>query len=531
MSTAQLPRVIDPLKWQKLMWPDVHFYDRQREIIYSVVNNDETVATAGNMLGKDFVAGFIALFFFCTRHPCRVITTSVKDDHLRVLWGEIMNFVDTAKYPLRSTKGGDLICNHHELKKLIRNRDGTKSECPRSYMRGMVAAEGAALQGHHIPKTGDGIPRTLFMVDEASGVDNSYKKMADTWANREFIFGNPWECENFFKYAVLGDPTGEDRGGDIPRDGEDGYYRKIVHISGEDSPNVRYGKKEEERGLPVTDRILVPGVLSYKEYKKRRKLWDPIRQCVSIDGKFYEGKELKLFPLDWLQRAARIALGLDRFRFGRSIGCDPGEGGAESSWSVVDERGLIEMLNIKTPDTSVITTQTLTLMERFRVRSESVWFDRGGGGKQHADRLRDMGYPVRTVSFGEPASEADKFDTFKKRLIRFKLDEHETKTIHKNRRAEMYWIIRQLIDPLFEAGFGIPAEYTELKRQLLPIPLTYKEGVHYLLPKNKTNQNSKELTLIDLLGCSPDEADSFALACFGLMESQEERPIVGVIDV
>src|SRR6516165_73934 len=85
---------IDPLKLGRILWPDVRFYKQQEEIIHSVLWNDETYVPAGNMLGKDFVAGFIAVTFFLIfpeskQQHTRVITTSVKDDHLRVLWGEI----------------------------------------------------------------------------------------------------------------------------------------------------------------------------------------------------------------------------------------------------------------------------------------------------------------------------------------------------------------------------------------------------------------------------------------------------------
>ena len=48
--------IVDPVEFKKLCWPDVEFYDKQREIIYSVQDNDETIVPAGNMLGKDFVA-------------------------------------------------------------------------------------------------------------------------------------------------------------------------------------------------------------------------------------------------------------------------------------------------------------------------------------------------------------------------------------------------------------------------------------------------------------------------------------------
>ncbi len=513
------------------MWPHIHFYDKQRQIIYSVDQNDETSVPAGNMLGKDFVSAFIALWGFCSRHPCRVITTSVKDDHLRVLWGEIGQLISTAAHPLRSTEGGNLICNHQEIRKVVGGQ-----MCSLSYLKGMVASEGAAMQGHHIAKTGDRIWRTMFMVDEASGVNDEYYKMASTWAERILMIGNPWECSNFFKHSVKGKPGTPDKGGDILREDRPGYYRRVIKICGEDSPNVRYGLAEKKAGRVPSDKIVTPGVLSYAEYVKRRKLWDKIKQMVSIDGEFYEGAENLMYPPEWLSRAERIAVEVaQRYRQrslarqGKAIGCDPAEGGDGSCWSVVDDEGLIELVSRKTPDTNVIPQQTVTLMKKFNVDPRNVWFDRGGGGKQHVDRLRSMGYPVNTVAFGEAASDADLMRKYKRRLEA--RDEKEDRTTFKNRRAEMYWLLRCLLD-LSEDGFGIPEEYYELRRQLSPIPLRYgRDGVLYLLPKHKDKPDSKEENLYDLLGCSPDEADSLAIAVFGLMMSERPRPQVGAVIV
>jgi hypothetical protein len=187
------------LELAMVLWPNVTFYAKQKEIFESVEENDETVVPAGNTLGKDFVAGAIVLAFFLTRHPCRIVTTSVKDDHLRVLWGEIGNRIQSSFKPLTVSKGGPIIQLHRELRKVV-----SGSECPLSYVRGMVAAEGAAMQGHYVADVDDGIPRTLFVVDEASGVPDAYYDMASSWANRILIIGNPLPCNNFFFRAVEG---------------------------------------------------------------------------------------------------------------------------------------------------------------------------------------------------------------------------------------------------------------------------------------------------------------------------------------
>jgi hypothetical protein len=184
-----MPRVIDPLKLAKLLWPNVSFYNKQIEVIYSVRDNDETFVPAGNMLGKDFVAGFIALWFFLSRHPCRVVTTSADYSQLEsVLWGEMRRFIQEAKYALNAAEGGPLVVNHLHIRKVVKGQvDGL------SYLIGRVA------------ETGDGVPRTLFIADEASGVEDITYERADTWARRKLIIGNPYRSPwgpNFFERGV-----------------------------------------------------------------------------------------------------------------------------------------------------------------------------------------------------------------------------------------------------------------------------------------------------------------------------------------
>lgn len=201
--SQEFTAIVDPIELAKILWPDVKFYDKQREIIYSVWANDETMVPAGNMLGKDFIAGFIALSFYITREPVRIITTSVDSSQLEgVLWGEIRRFIQTSKYPLEHTSGGPLVVNHMHIRKIIDFK--SLEMCPLSYLIGRVAAKGEGMLGHHIAKTGDNIPRTLYIGDEASGLDDVSYERADTWADRKLIIGNPYSCSNFFKRGVKG---------------------------------------------------------------------------------------------------------------------------------------------------------------------------------------------------------------------------------------------------------------------------------------------------------------------------------------
>jgi len=207
------PKIVDPIELMRVLWPDMYLYKQQKEIVYSVWENDETIVPAGNMLGKDFVSGRLVPVFFLTRQPCRIITTSAKDDHLRVMWGEIRQALKESVVPLLKEDGGPLIATHRELKKIYKG-----SECPLSYVRGMVSSTDsiAGMQGHHAnPNIPDGIPHTLFISDESSSVPDEYFRMARTWAHRMLILGNPWACTNYFFKSVEGDPSGNDPGGDI----------------------------------------------------------------------------------------------------------------------------------------------------------------------------------------------------------------------------------------------------------------------------------------------------------------------------
>ncbi len=544
--------VRDPLVLARLLWPDVKFYRQQEQVIRSVWENDETLVPAGNMLGKDFVAGFVALAFFLTRTPCRVVTTSADHSQLEaVLWGEIRRFVQTSRFPLDAAKGGPLVINHLHIRRVWTNGPNKGELDPLSYMVGRVAAKGEGMLGHHVAETGDGVPRTLFVADEASGVDDLSWDRAETWAKRKLAIGNPYPCNNFFRRGVKGGTRQDgsvDPGGDVPRPSSQGNYRKVIRIRGDDSPNVRAATLMKSRGIEPDGRTVLPGVLPWNEYEKRRSQWDKIRQCISLDAEFYDGAESLMFPPEWLNRAEDPDM-VERCRNAptEAIGIDPAEGGDKTALAAVNRYGVKELKSLRTPNTDMIPGLVLAFMRKHGLETtpERVCFDRGGGGKQHADRLRGMGYAVRTVGFGESVALEPKRGmtlTEERRGVR------ETRYEYKNRRAQMYGILREKLDPGAESddaqpldadgfpfrisprsGFAVPREYSELRRQLAPIPLTYDgEGRLYLLPKSKKTPDSTEKTLTDLIGCSPDDADAVVLALFA-MTDRPQRPRAGVL--
>jgi hypothetical protein len=456
-----------------------------------------------------------------------VVTTSADGPQLEaVLWGEIRRFVQTSRVPLERERGGPLVVNYLHIRKAIGGKvDGL------SYMIGRVSAKEEGMLGHHIADIGDGVPRTLFLADEASGIDDETYNAADTWAKRKLVIGNPLPCTNFFKAGVKGGDLYEGGGTGTTTDtARPRCYRKVVKIKAEDSPNVQAGLTYQRLKMHPRGEVLLPGVLPWADYKKRRDTWDPVRQCIGLDAEFWEGAEVLLYPPHWLNHCEALALSLSGVeRRAEALSCDPGEGTSKTCWSVVDRQGLIEQVSLLTPDTSVIISRTLALTQRWSISAENIVFDRGGGGKQIADQLRQIGLNVRTVAFGEAVRPEPKVGMTN---LDDRVHQDEQKYTYFNRRAELYGGLREVMDPSTGPGYAIPARYTELRRQLAMMPLLYdREGRMRLPPKSRASAGggagSREKSLEEIIGHSPDEADSLVLAVYALRH-KAQRIKVGI---
>lgn len=337
-----------------------------------------------------------------------------------------------------------------------------------------------------------------------------------------------------------------------------GFLRRIIKICAEDSPNVRWAREQQSRGKQPSGEVVLMGVIGWDEYQKRRKLWDATRQMISLDAEFPDTADILLYPPAWIIRAETLHRLLSRAgvqRSAQAIGIDPAEGGDKTVYTVIDRLGIMYQEGSKTMDTAIITGRTLALMQQYRVPAERVMFDRGGGGKQHADRMRQQGHNVQTVGFGETVQDPERYKRFHQNLKNnaIRQDDLEERYVYKNRRAEMYDSLSKMLDPTQlpqdireitpenegailsairrgdHVGFAIPPELEELRRQMAPLPRLYdQEGRMYMLAKDRPNKKSEERgepTLKELLGCSPDEVDSTVLAVFGMIS----RPLTRVL--
>lgn len=321
------------------------------------------------------------------------------------------------------------------------------------------------------------------------------------------------------------------------------YFRRVIRVRGEDSPNVRLALAQRAAGLVPTGELIVPGVLSWEEYQKRRKTWDKVRQVIGLDAEFYEGAGVLLWPPELLnlsQHQARLLRskgGAPYKRQARALGIDSGEGTANTSWAVGDDIGLMRLISKKTKNTAVITGDTIAIGREFGIPPYKWYFDLGGGGRQHADRLRQQGYPVQTVAFGKQLDLEPKHG---KRMVKDRKENREDKYTYVNRRAQMYHKLYLLLDDEegtrqpYAIEFDEDEATQELRRQMSCVPKVLgnwsmydAEGRIRMLPKTKRRPDSDEITLTDLIGHSPDELDAVCLMVYGVFLHKAVKAMAG----
>jgi len=148
----------DPMRFIALSWPGMRLCDKQQEVLLSVRGNLETFVHAANQTGKTRIAAIVAIWFFASRTPARVVISSSNETQLvSVLWSEIQQLIRSAAWSL------PFVVTHLLIKKRC-HPDSSDTECT-DYVLGHVAKTAESFQGHHLPSDR---PRVLAILDEAS---------------------------------------------------------------------------------------------------------------------------------------------------------------------------------------------------------------------------------------------------------------------------------------------------------------------------------------------------------------------------
>ena len=295
----------------------------------------------------------------------------------------------------------------------------------------------------------------LIIEDESAGMDGEiHERLSALMVNENAHFlaiGNPLSPEGHF-YEMFKDPK----------------FKKFT-ISAFDTPNLKAGEE------------VIPGLVT--------KIWvEEKRQSVGVDspswksevlGQFPDSAEDTLLPLSWVRQAMDRWYELEEDEKETVYGLDPSGGGMDET-VLIARRGMKvyrprAWQGLESPEIIGKTVADVLPNSRVYVDEIGVGFGIVGG-------LRDNdGLYVIGVNSKHKPTDEDRF---------------------KNARAEMYWTLRELLNPHHEPLMALPPD-EKLAGQLTSIK--YKNDTKGRIQiESKKDMRKRGIK-------SPDRADALAL--------------------
>ncbi|MBK8233028.1 MAG: hypothetical protein IPK72_21195 [Candidatus Eisenbacteria bacterium] len=364
----------------------VRMHPTLEEFLVAFQNNSRIARKGCYSSAKTFDAATAALWFLYTRHPAKVVTTAPSGRQVeKLLWSEI-NTLHSAN---AARLGGRCLTTELKL-------------APDWFAFGFAADQynESGQQGFHSPNV-------CFIGDEAPGlapiIFNLYRKFcANPGTDKALFIGNAINSATPFG-ACFTSP---------------GWTKLTTRAS--DCINVKTG------------RLVIPGMVSLEWVLQMQKDYPPesaIYQMM-VEAKFPEQSERGLIPTSWVLAAFERWLKLkgNPPSGDKRLGVDIARGGSdETVFTYRVGNFVIEQRAISTPDLAQL-TDTLEAEAR---RGWGVALDVVGIGAGVYDQLRARGVSVQAHNGAERSNKKDR----------------SGKLGFVNKRSEVYWSIRELLDP------------------------------------------------------------------------------------
>lgn len=418
-------------------------WDRQADLLRAVAAHDRVAVRSGHKVGKSTSAAILALWFALTRKDARVIMTSSSYRQVRsILWKELRRLHSSARVPI----GGQIALDPETGLQFADGREvvGFSTNEPEK----MAGTSGANL---------------LFIVDEASGVpEEIFEAIEGNRAGgaRLLLLSNPTRTSGTFYEAFHG-----------KRD-----FWHTIHISSEDSPNVREGK------------IVIPGLATREWVTEKRKEWGEgsLLYAVRCRGDFPRQDERSLIGLGDVEAAQARYAGADRTG-ALNVGVDAARFGSDDT-AIAAIRGnvLLPIRTLSSMDGPSVAGKVMEVVRELRKPGErpSVKVDVIGIGASVYDALRVYSNEIDVIPVN--ASSASTVEV-------------EGRPAYGCLRDQLWVDIRDWL----RSGGAIPDD-AKLESELVGTQYGYDM-------RGRLKVESKD-SMKKRLGRSPDRADALALA-------------------
>ena len=374
----------------------------QKEALRSLAIEDRVSIRSGHGVGKSALMAWAILWWMFTRYPCKVACTAPTSHQLDdVLWGEIATWVD--KLP-------------EAWKQLIAVKSG-RVELVSSPQQSFAVARTArkeqpeAFQGFHSPNM-------LFIVDEASGVENVIFEVGSgsmsTKGAKTIMAGNPTRTQGYFF--------------DSHNKMRDNWH--TIQVDCNNSKMVEPGWIESMK----------------KQYGEDSDVYR-----VRVKGDFPRGDDNTVIPLYLVEEAVNRD-SIDAVEGKMIWGVDVARFGSDRSALAKRRKNLLTE-KVKTWQGKDLMQTVGIIVKEFedtphKDRPDMICVDSIGLGSGVVDRLREQGYPARGVNVAEsPSVEDTKYSRLRDELWWKAREWLESRETMLPDQAEL---IADLVTPTFE---------------------------------------------------------------------------------
>lgn len=435
-------------------------WSKQVEIMQSVRDNPRTAVRSCHGIGKSFTAGQIILWFLNAFAPSIVLSTAPTWRQVeKLVWKEVRASYARAT-AIDGGLGGALLPASPELQ-IVRDQ---------WYAAGLSTNDPDRFQGYHEE-------HILVIVDEAAGVPEdifeAIEGVLTSEHSRLLLLGNPTSVGGTFHKAFRGA----------------GY--KAIHIGAFDTPNfTAFGITQEDFEnntweAKITGSLPNPKLITPEWAYDKFLKWGPNSPAYQarVLGDFPEGGDDTLIPIAWVEAAQTRWLDMEPGE-PVEIGGDIARYGSDETVIAIRRGRRVEPLLAYSQKDTMETTGLVMAAHR-ETRAAGVKVDVIGIGAGVADRLKELKCPVAGVNVAESAREPERF---------------------KNLRAELWWNLRELLDPnprLNPDPIALPPD-----DQLLADLTNVKYRIN---SRGQVEVESKD-EIKKRLGRSPDRGDAVVLA-------------------
>lgn len=460
-------------------------WGKQKEVLNSVVHNQRTVVPTTHGIGKTHLAARLVAYWVSVYPPgtAKVVTTANSFKQVKnILWPHIRR----------------LQMNHMPKLGYTNTVEWMIGNPPEAVVEGIKPPDDdeAGISGHHAPNL-------LLIVDEAGGIKNAFGQSLEALMTG----GNT-------RLLVLGNPPVDDENTWFERIANSPEYN-LIRVAAKDTPNFTgedtgicktcpHGVPPHQVAIHLTDIQWVESIT--RDFGVESAFYE-----ARVEAQFPRDNSSKTLPMGWLEAARDNVLEgtqEDIIRLGVDIASD---GGDEFVIAEIDGWHA-KVIHSKSGSDNEDAVRVAGMIKEHIIAAEAKHLKRGVTAKVRC-KIDCIGVGWGVTSF---LQQWGREGVFHADIVPVNVAEKARDSVRfMNQRAEMWWNMRQLIQPTEadERTIWLDVDTKELAQ--LNGPTYGTDSAGRITIEKKADMKKRGMN-------SPDRAEALLLAAF------EPRPVVNI---